>query len=106
MNKGIIGLGAVLAALLAVARPAVADDSWFDDGRAQSALETIFGKANHPTKILSLELRPQELEVELQDPAQPRHIDSWTDTIVLGTLRRLINKRVSDKRGLEYKYLY
>jgi hypothetical protein len=24
----------------------------------------------------------------------------------VGALRRLINKRVSDKRGIEYKYLY
>lgn len=90
VTKGIVGLGVVLAALLAVARPAVADDSWFDEGRAQSALETIFDRANHPTKILSLELRPQELEVELQDPAQPKHIDAWTDTIVVGAVRRLV----------------
>ena len=90
MNKGIVGLGLVFAVLLAAARPAAADDSWFDEGRAQSALENIFAKANHPTKILSLELRPQQLEVELQDPAQPRHIDAWADTIVVGTLRRLV----------------
>jgi hypothetical protein len=80
----------VVAALLAVAHPAVADDSFFDDGRAQSALDKIFDKANHPAKILSLELSPLELAVELQDPAQPRHIDAWTDEIVLGAVKRLI----------------
>ena len=79
-----------IASLLALAAPAVAEDSFFDAGRAQSALEKIFDKANHPTKILSLDLRLQELQVELQDPAQPRHIDAWTDTIVGGTFRRLL----------------
>jgi hypothetical protein len=79
-----------VAALLAAAHPAVADDSFFDEGRAQSALEKIFNKANHPAKILSLELRPLELAVEVQDPAQPKHIDAWTDQIVLGTVRRLL----------------
>jgi hypothetical protein len=80
----------VVAAVLAMAHPAVADDSFFDEGRAQSALEKIFDKANHPAKILSLELSPLELEVELQDPAQPKHIDAWADQIVLGAFRRLV----------------
>jgi hypothetical protein len=90
LRIGTLRFGAVVAALLLPALPAAADDSLFDEGRAQSALEKIFDKANHPAKILSLELRPLELEVELQDPAQPKHIDSWTDTIELGTVRRLV----------------
>ena len=90
MNRGIIGVGVVVAALLAAAHPAAADDSFFDEGRVQSALEKIFDKANHPAKILSLELSPLELEIELQDPMQPKHIDAWTDQIVLGAFRRLV----------------
>ncbi|HXP04046.1 MAG TPA: hypothetical protein VN808_07980 [Stellaceae bacterium] len=103
MNTGIIGFGVVFAAMLAAALPAAADDSWFDEGRAQSALEKIFDKANHPAKILSLELHPLELEVELQDPAQTKHIDAWTDTIVLGTFQRLVfgSESVSGPRPVD-----
>src|SRR5271169_6424551 len=82
--------GVAIVALLAAAHPAAAEDSFFDEGRAQLALEKIFEKANHPVKILSLELRPLELAVELQDPAQPKHVDAWADQIVLGTVRRLL----------------
>jgi len=80
----------VAVALLAPAVSAAADDSLFDEGRAQSALQKIFDKANHPTKILSLELRPLRLDVELQDPAQLRHIDAWSDTVQTSTLQRLV----------------
>ena len=81
-------LAAVLCAGAQAAR--LADDSYFDTGRAQGALERIFDKAGHPVKILRLELRAQELEVELQDPAQPRHIDAWASRIETGTFRRLV----------------
>lgn len=81
---------AVAAVLLAPAFPAVADDSLLDEGRAQAAVQNIFDKANHPNKILSLELRPLRLDVELQDPAQPRHIDAWADAVQVGIFRRLV----------------
>jgi len=103
VNKGIAGFGVVVAALLTVAPPAAADETWFDTGRAQSALEKIFDKANHPTKILSLELGPQDLEVDLQDPAQPKHIDAWTDTIVVGIFHRLVlgSESISGPRAVD-----
>jgi hypothetical protein len=79
------------AAALLFATPSRADDdNFFKTGRAQGALETIFDKAGHPTKVLSLEIRASELTVDLQDPASPKHIDEWADTIRTGRFERLL----------------
>jgi hypothetical protein len=80
-----------VAVSLQLATPAFADDSFFDEGRAQTALDKIFGKANHPTKIFDLEIRPLELTIEVQDPASPRHINSWVDQINTTPVVRWIN---------------
>ena len=85
------GFGVVLIAALAVSSAALAaDDTFFDEGRAQAALEKIFDKAGHPTKILSLTVGARELDIELQDPSQPRHIDAWQDRLATSTLGRLL----------------
>ena len=77
-----------LATLLALTATALAanDDSFFDTGRAEAALAKIFDKANHPAQILSLEIRPKELMVEVQDPGSPKHIDAWTDQMATTTV--------------------
>lgn len=85
------GLAFVLAATLASGRSIAADapdPTFFDEGKAQAALEQIFDKANHPTKALSLDIRAYQLTVELQDPASPRHIDAWVDTLGTGRMAR------------------
>ena len=83
-------LAALVGVLFMAAWPALADDSFFDQGRAQGVLEKVFDKANHPSKILSLEIEPQSLEIDLQDPAQPKHIDAWTVTINTARVVRLV----------------
>jgi hypothetical protein len=86
-----IGFGLILGALvLAPIASALAEESFFDEGRAQGAVEKIFDKAGHPTTVLSLAIRPQELVVELQDPAQPKHVDAWTEQIDLNRFRSFV----------------
>ena len=102
MHIGVKRFCAAAAVLLALAPPAFADDSFFDDGRAQAVLDRIFASANHPTKILSLEIRPLELTVELQDPASPRHIDAWVDRINTTPVVRWISpESLSGPRAVE-----
>jgi hypothetical protein len=91
LHMGMLRFGVVLTALLLPALPALADDSFFDEGRAQAAVAKIFDKANHPTKVMSLEIRAESLEVDVQDPAQPRHIDAWTDEIRNSGILRYIS---------------
>ena len=86
-----VRFGAALIAVLLLPTVAFADDeTFFDEGRAQAALERIFDKAGHPTKVLSLVIRAHELAVELQDPSQPGHIDAWQDSLATSTFRRWV----------------
>jgi len=73
--------------------PALAADipTFFDEGKAQATLETIFDKAKHPTKVLSVDIRAYEFEVEVQDPDSPKHIDGWTDEIRTSGVMRYIS---------------
>ena len=92
----------VVASLLVLATPAFAEDSFFDESRAQVALDKIFDKASHPAKILGLEIRPLELTIELQDPASPRHIDAWVDQInTTAVVRWLSPEALSGPRAVE-----
>jgi len=92
--------GAAFLALTAAAF--AAEDSFFDEGKAQAALEKIFDKANHPTNVLSLEIRRNELTVEVQDPASPKHIDAWVDQLATSTLVRwLIPETISGPRPVD-----
>ena len=91
MHIGMIRLGVVLAALFLVSPVAFAGtDSFFDEGRAQAGLEKIFEQAGHPTKVLGVDIRSNQLIVEVQEPDNPRHIDSWTDWINNGTIGHLL----------------
>jgi len=101
MLAGMIRFGAVVAALLLSALPASASDSFFDEGRAQAALEKIFDKANHPARVLGLEIHRQQLDLEIQDPAQPKHIDAWSDRINTGALGYILAESVSGPRPVE-----
>jgi hypothetical protein len=76
--------GAIFLALTGTAL--AVDDSFFYAGKAQAALEKIFDQANHPTKVLSLDIRSDTLTVEVQDPASPKHVDAWVDYLNTSTL--------------------
>ena len=87
MHLGMIRFWDVFAAALPVSPVAfAASDAFFDEGRAQAGLEKIFEKAGHPTKVLGVDIRSNQLIVELQEPDNPQHIDSWTDWINNGTI--------------------
>jgi hypothetical protein len=91
LHIGMIRLGVVLAALFLVSPVAFAGtDSFFDEGRAQAGLEKIFEQAGHPTKVLGVDIRSNQLIVEVQEPDNPRHIDSWTDWINNGTIGHVL----------------
>ncbi len=45
---------------------------------ARQALDTLKAKIGHPVRALDIEISNDELAVELQDPAQPTHVDKWT----------------------------
>jgi hypothetical protein len=76
---------ALAAALFAPPSAFAATDTFFDEGKAQAGLERIFEKAGHPAKILSVDIRSNQLIVEVQEPDNPQHIDSWTDWLNTGT---------------------
>lgn len=86
------GLFALVCAAWLLAAPTFAaedhDPTFFDEGKAQAALEQIFDKAGHPSKALSLDVRAYQLTVELQDPATPSHVDAWVDTLSTGRVAR------------------
>lgn len=97
------GFGLLVAAtLLAPVTARAADDSFFDAGRAQAGLQKIFNKAGNPTKALSLDIRANQLIAEVQDPANPQHVDAYIDRIATGTFRRWFNpESVSGARPVE-----
>jgi hypothetical protein len=103
MHLGAVRLGVVFAAvLLAPSSAFAADPSFFEEGRAQAALEKVFEKAGHPTKVLGVDIRSNQLIVEVQDPNNPQHVDSWTDWLGTGTLERLFNpEHVAGPRPVE-----
>jgi hypothetical protein len=90
VRVGMIRFGAVLAAMLLAAPGALATDTFFDEGRAQAGLDKIFDKAGHPTKVLGIDIRVNQLIAELQAPENPQHIDSWTDWLNTGTFGHLL----------------
>jgi hypothetical protein len=83
--------------------PAFADDdpNFFQEGKAQAALEQIFEKAGHPTKALSVEVEAYRLTVEIQDPANPKHVDAWVDTLGTGRMRWLFPEKISGPSPVE-----
>ena len=91
MHFGMIRLcGAFATAFLVSSVAFAANDSFFDEGRAQAGLEKIFEKAGHPTKVLGVDIRSNQLIVELQTPDNPQHIDAWTDWINNGTVGHVL----------------
>jgi hypothetical protein len=94
--------GVALAALSTLALPALADDSYFDPGKAQAALEKIFDKAGNPSKILNLEIRTGELEIDVAEPAQPKNIDAWTASpVTTSILRWIYPESISGPRAVD-----
>jgi hypothetical protein len=89
LHIGWIRLALVLVAALAPFRASAADESFFDEGRAQAALEKIYDKAQHPTKVLGVDIRSNQVIVELQDPNNPQHVDAWIDWLGTGRLERI-----------------
>lgn len=73
--------GRVIGAAALEPRLALADDSFFDGARAQAGLEKIFDKAGHPTKVLGVDIRTNQLIVEVQAVDNPAHIDRYIDRI-------------------------
>jgi len=98
-----LGFGLIVGAILfAPVAARAADDSFFAEGRAQAGLQKIFAKAGNPTKVLSLDIRSNQLIVEVQDPANPQHIDAYIDRIATGTIERLIApESISGPRPVE-----
>jgi hypothetical protein len=103
---GCVGrFGLIVGALwLGLAATAGAADltSFFDPGRAEAAVAKIFDKANHPTKVLSVQIGVKELTVEVQDPAQPKHIDAWIDQLSDSTVGHwIMPETVSGPRAVD-----
>jgi hypothetical protein len=67
-----------LGIIVLASRSAFAEATFFDESRAADAVGKILDRAGHPTKVLSVEIRPRELTVELQATDNPRHIDAYT----------------------------
>jgi hypothetical protein len=80
--------GLVIGAAALAPRSAFAGDSFFDEGRAQAGLEKIFDKAGHPTKVLGVDIRTNQLIVELQAVDNPAHIDRYIDYIATDRIGR------------------
>ncbi len=78
----------VIGAAALASRLALADDSFFDEGRAQAGLERIYDKAGHPTKVLGVDVRTNQLVVELQAVDNPAHIDRYIDRIATDMIER------------------
>jgi hypothetical protein len=90
-------VGALFLGFSLIAAPARAqsDPSFFDEGKAQAALEQIFDKAGQPKRALSLEISAYGLIVAVQDPAAPKHVDAWTDVLSTGRWRWVYPEKVS-----------
>jgi hypothetical protein len=80
--------GMVIGAVALASGVALADDSFFDEGRAETGLQKIFDKAAHPTKVLGVDIRSNQLIVELQAVDNPAHIDRYIDRIATDTVGR------------------
>ena len=92
------------AAFLAVTTgaSAAADDSFFDEGRAQAALVKILGSGSQTVQALSLQIQPKELTIEVQDPNAPKHINAWVDDMATTRIGHLIMpESVSGPRPVE-----
>ena len=95
------GLFFVAAAILS-AHAFAATPSFFDEGRAQASLQAIFDKAGHPTKVLDIDIRSNQLIVELQDPSNPQHVDGWIDWLNTGSVTRLFwSESISGPRPVQ-----
>jgi lipoprotein NlpI len=69
---------AAVLLLLAMARPLwAADPTMFEGNRAQHALEAIAAKAGHKLRVLSLDITPEALVAEIQDPGDPDRVVPW-----------------------------
>ena len=77
MHVGRVLLVLLLGAAL-LAAPAAQAQTFFDAGRAEAGLDKIFDAAGHPAKILGLDIRSNQLAVEVQAVDNPNHVDSWT----------------------------
>jgi hypothetical protein len=76
----LFGLG-LATALLAPLAAGAAEPSFFDEGRAQAGLEKIFERAGHPAHAFRLEIGPNRLIAEVQDPSNSAHVDRWSDRL-------------------------
>ena len=83
--------GLVIGAAALAPGMALADDSFFDEGRAQAGLEKIFDKAGHPTKVLGVDIRTNQLIVELQAVDNPAHVDRYIDRIATDRIERWLS---------------
>jgi hypothetical protein len=83
-----IVFGMVIGTAALAPPAAVADENFFDEGRAQAGLEKIFDKAGNPTKVLGVDIRSNQLIVELQAVDNPSHIDRYIDRIATDTVGR------------------
>lgn len=78
MQRRAVRFWLFLGIIVLASRIAFADATFFDESRAADAVEKILDRAGHPTKVLSVEIRPREFTVELQAADNPRHIDVYT----------------------------
>jgi hypothetical protein len=83
-----IVFGMVIGTAALAPPAAVADENFFDEGRAQAGLEKIFDKAGNPTKVLGVDIRSNQLIVELQAVDNPSHIDRYIDRIATDAVGR------------------
>ena len=50
----------------------------FEEGKAQEALTELSKKISQPAKVLNMDITPLSLTIQVQDPAQPSHVDVYS----------------------------
>lgn len=78
LGHGGMLFGFCVCALWMVGGPALAaDTTMFDEGRAQHAFAAIQDKVGHKLRVVTLTIRPAELEVVIPNADKPGEVETW-----------------------------
>jgi hypothetical protein len=67
-----------LAAMLSSSCSAKPDENFFEGTASHEAVTKLSGKMRSPVRVLSIEIKPMTLTMQVQDPAAPSQVNEYT----------------------------